>query len=331
MKIAVSTAPFGVYDDSPLKALNALGAEVIYNPVGRRLTEAEVYDFISDCDAVIAGTEKISADAIENSKNLKIISRVGIGLDGVDLLAARKNGVEIAYTPEAPAPAVAELTLGLMLASFRSIHHANAQMQRSIWTRHFGHRIGCSVIGVWGLGRVGTRVVQLLRAFHGVQILVFDVDSTKYSKIEGFAEVKVVESVEELFTQSDCVTLHIPLTSSTSGAVDKTLLRKMKKNALLINTARGGIVVEDDLANALQQGRLAGAAVDVFEIEPYSGALCHLDNCLLTCHMGSMSFDCRSQMEIEATNAVVSFLSSKPVDSLVPAFEYDMRTIESKR
>jgi len=324
-KIAVTTAPFAAHNTAPLVNLRGLDAEVIQNPFGRRMTESEVAEFIKDCDAVIAGTERISAEAIAGCERLKIVSRVGIGLDGVDLVAARDNGVAVAYTPDAPAPAVAELTIGLILSVFRSVHIANSRMHDGEWERFFGTRVGNSTIGVCGLGRVGTRVVELLRAFSGVEILVFDINETAYHRVEQCPEVQTVASVEELFERSDCVTLHLPLTPVSAGMVNSKLMQKMKKPGFLVNTSRGGIVIEDDLADMLDRGAISGAAMDVFSAEPYNGVLCGIANCLLTCHMGSMSFDCRSLMEIEATDAVVNFLTSGFTDKLVPSFEYDMQ------
>ena len=131
-------------------------------------------------------------------------------------------------------------------------------------------------------------------------------------------------SKEEIYAKCDVITLHVPLTSETLNMISKEQLLQMKSNAILINTARGGIINEKDLAEILISGHLAGAAIDVFELEPYTGPLSKIDNCLLTAHMGSMSVDCRARMEIDATSEVIRFFSGQPLQSAIPDFEFDL-------
>jgi D-3-phosphoglycerate dehydrogenase len=141
------------------------------------------------------------------------------------------------------------------------------------------------------------------------------------------SRIKWVEK-DVIYREADIISFHVPLTSETNNMIGFDQLRLMKKDALLINTARGGIINEHDLANALRGGYLGGAALDVFDHEPYVGELSEIDRCLLTSHMGSMSIDCRTRMEIEATEEALRFLSGKPLISLVPSVEYEMRRRE---
>jgi D-3-phosphoglycerate dehydrogenase len=161
-KALITTVPFGEKNRLPLEQLEAAGIEYLINPIGRKLKEDELAEMVSDFDVLIAGTELITDKVMNSASRLKLISRVGIGLDGVDLLAAERRGIKVSYTPDAPAPAVAELTIGLMLSLLRSVHVANAQIHRGEWHRHFGRRISEVTIGIIGTGRIGGRVLRRL-------------------------------------------------------------------------------------------------------------------------------------------------------------------------
>jgi D-3-phosphoglycerate dehydrogenase len=255
---------------------------------------------------------------LQAARRLRFISRVGIGLDNLDLAAARRRGVPVAYTPDAPAPAVAELTIGLILSLLRGIHHANALAHAGRWQRILGQRLATRTVGIVGVGRTGRRVVELVSAF-GARILANDL-----APVDVRAAVTWTDK-DTIYRDADVVTLHVPLTTKTRGLIGARELALMKPGGLLVNTARGGLVDEAGLAQALRSGRLAGAAVDVFEMEPYQGELAAIDRCLITCHMGSMSVDCRLRMEAEAVDNVLEFLRGEPVVNLVPESEYELR------
>ena len=277
---------------------------------------------IDDFDVVIAGTEPITDRVMERASRLKLISRVGIGLDSVDLLSAEKHGIQVSYTPDAPAPAVAELTVGLMLSLLRSIHLANTELHEGNWQRHFGRRIPEVTIGIIGVGRIGQRVLRRLSSFGSPRILVNDLRPD--TKVVPELKLEWVDK-EDIYRHADVISLHIPLTKYTKGLIGEKQLQLMKHDALLINTARGGLVNENDLAEVLNKGHLGGAAIDVFEQEPYMGPLADIQRCLLTAHMGSMSIDCRTRMEIEATEEAVRFLTGESLQGKVPANEYEVQ------
>ena len=157
--VLVTTVPFGQNNLLPIELLETAGVNYIINPLNKKLTENELADMVSDIDLIIAGTEVISDFVMSKAKRLKMISRVGIGLDGVDLIAAKKRGISVSYTPDAPAPAVAELTIGLLITLLRSVQVSNMQMHQGKWNRLFGKRIADTTIGVIGLGRIGSRVL----------------------------------------------------------------------------------------------------------------------------------------------------------------------------
>jgi len=318
-KILITTVPFGQNDRAPLDLLESNGIEYTINPLNKKLTEDELLELVSDVDVIIAGTEKITDKVMSKAKRLKMISRVGIGLDSVDLMSAEKRGVVVSYTPDAPAPAVAELTIGLMLALLRSIYVSNSEMHLGEWTRYFGRRLSEVTIGIIGCGRIGSRVLQHLNGFGNPKIMVND----RRGKLEAGSALNVEwAEKEEIYRSCDIVTVHLPLTAETKNMIRKHHLLSMKSDAIIINSARGGIINESDLYQVLQSGHLGGAAIDVFDLEPYSGDLNKIERCLLTAHMGSMSVDCRSKMEIEATEEAVRFLTGKPLEGLVPEEEY---------
>ncbi|NDE62440.1 MAG: lactate dehydrogenase, partial [Cyclobacteriaceae bacterium] len=322
-KVFISTFPFGERNDFPVEMLTNNEVKFICNPLKRKLTEDEMCSLAKESSVIIAGTEPITEKVFQNAPHLRHISRVGVGLDSVDLQAAQVRGISISYTPEAPAPAVAELTIGLIINLLRNIHLANDSMHAGKWNRFFGRRVAEITLGIIGVGRIGARVLRRTAAFGTPRILANDLlpnlDLNREFKLEWVSK-------KEIFRQADVITLHVPLTPRTRSLVGDVEISLMKSDALLINTSRGGVVDEQALFEALKSQKIAGAAVDVFEEEPYCGPLADLPNCLLTSHMGSMSLDCRSRMEIEATEEAIRFLKGQPLLSPVPQEEYDLQS-----
>ena len=326
MKVLITTVPFGEINRTPLDLLEKNKIEYLINPLNKKLTSNELAEIVTDFDVIIAGTEQITKEVMDKATNLKMISRVGIGLDSVDLLEAEKRNINLSYTPDAPAPAVAELTIGMMLALLRSMHVSNSQMHSGAWYRFFGKRLSEVTIGVIGLGRIGLGVLRHLKGFGSPRILVNDVYTNQKKNISQEFNVEWVEK-EKIYQEADIVSLHLPLTSLTKNLIQKKQLLSMKKDAIIINTSRGGIINENDLYNVMHSGHLSGAAVDVFENEPYNGPLKKIERCLLTSHMGSMSVDCRVKMEIEATEEVIRYLLGKDLEGSVPQEEYDAQRL----
>jgi D-3-phosphoglycerate dehydrogenase len=321
-RVLITTLPFANRNRLPLELLESAGIEYVINPLGRKLKEQELADLVETFDVLIAGTEPITERVMARGTRLRLISRVGIGLDSVDLLAAERRGIAVSYTPDAPAPAVAELTVGLMLSLLRSVHVANLHMHSGQWTRHLGRRIAEVTLGIIGTGRIGSRVLRRIASFGTPRVLVNDLNPDP--KLVPQLKLEWVGK-EEIYCEADLISIHVPLTSQTKNMVRREQLLQMKQDALIINTSRGGIIDEHDLADVLRTGHLAGAAIDVFEHEPYTGELTTIERCLLTAHMGSMSVDCRTRMEIEATEEAVRFLTGKSQQGGVPAYEYDVQ------
>lgn len=319
-KAFISTIPFAENDPTPVRLLQQAGVDFVVNPIGRKLKEDELADLIADYDVLIAGTEQITEKVMARASRLKLIARVGIGLDSVDLVAARRRGIQVCYTPDAPAKAVSDLTLGLMLSLLRQVHVSNAQMHAGRWQRFFGRRLGEVTVGVIGMGRIGTGVLARLQGFCCQRVLVNDIRPNR--NLETAFRFEWADK-DRIYREADVISLHLPLNGQTRDLIRRPELELMKPDALLINTARGGIVNEADLYSVMKAGHLAGAAIDVFEQEPYDGPLREIERCLLTAHMGSMSVDCRTRMEIEATMDAVRFLSGQALESEVPEDEYE--------
>lgn len=323
-KVFISTIPFGESDDEPLRVLKKAGIEYRINPEGRKLTPEEVGEYAREADALIAGTEDV-ATVLGLAPNLRIVSRVGVGLDSVPLGLCRERGVCVAYTPAAMSPAVAELAVGAMLCAARGVCAADRRVRRGEWRKPMGRRLGGAVIGLVGFGRIGSLVARYAAGFQPAEVLVSDVqDLTNTLKALAGEAGLAIRQVElaELLEHAHFVSLHAPLTPSTRHMIGAKELDMMREEAVLLNLARGGLVDEAALLEALQSGRIAGAVLDCFEQEPYDGPLRELDNVILTPHMGSSSADCRTAMEVQAARNVADFFRGETPAGLVPESEY---------
>lgn len=290
------------FDEAGVRLLEVAGWNVLRNPHGRHLTAAELSEWLPVCQAVIAGTESYSETVLQAAPQLRLIARVGVGVDNIDVLQAYQQGIKI-VTTQAAAVSVAEFTLGLMLALVRGIVPSHQAMVGGQWRRVWGKELAGQTLGLIGCGAIGQRVARLAQAI-GMQVNGHDL----YQFPEVLATVGIqTVSLAELLETSLVVSLHLPLTPTSHHLINAHSLQQMPVDAYLINTSRGGLVDETALFQALQSGHLAGAALDVFEQEPYTGELATLDNVILTAHMAGNSHQARLRMEQDAVQAVVDF------------------------
>lgn len=299
-KIAILTTSFGEYDKSPVEFCERAGYAVTFNPYGRKLKPDEVVKVAGEAVGIIAGTETISADMLSGLPRLKVISRCGVGMENVDLEAARRHGIMVFNTPDAPTEAVAELAIGLILNLLRKTSRMDRAVRSGVWEKLMGNLLSGKHVGIIGFGRIGKRVAELLTAF-GCEVIYYDPFIKE--KSPGFKSV----SMAELLKTSDIVTVH--------ASTKETILRgseisSMKKGGWLVNISRGEAVDEDALYSALKSGHLAGAAMDVFKEEPYKGPLIELNNVVLTPHVGSYAKESRVQMEKQAVENLLKGLES---------------------
>jgi len=318
-RILLATYPFGAAGKKPLELFEQTGGELVFNPHQRRLRPHDVTDLLQDIDGVIAGTEPYNSETLRNANRLQVISRVGIGLDSVDLEYCRDNNIQVTYTPDAPSQAVAELTVANILNLLRHIHESDRSVREGVWNRFMGRLVQEATIGIIGVGRIGSRVIRLLEPF-GPAILANDTDHNVYGK--QMPNTKWCP-IEDIVRTADMITFHIPMCAKNHHFVSRSLIAQMKTGALLINTSRGVIVNTEALTDALVQKHLSGAALDVYEEEPYEGLLTRLDNVILTAHIGASARHSRYLMELGAAEDCIRVLNGKHPnnDALKDMFE----------
>lgn len=300
MQVLITTSTFNLDNFAQLELLNKAQIEVKLNPFATRLTEDQAIDLLgTNTIGLIAGLEPLTGRVLNSAKSLKVIARVGTGLDSVDLVAAKKLGITVLNTPDAPTQAVAELTLGHILGLLRNIPQADRQIRNGVWKGLMGSLLQTKTVGIIGFGRIGKRVAALLSAF-GAKIIISDeqTTSTDYLNV----------GLDELCAKSDVITLHLPYNASTHHIINEKQLNMMKNGSYVVNISRGGLVDEDALLAALKSGQIAGAALDCFEHEPYEGELRNFENVQITAHMGSYARETRDLMEREASQLLVNAL-----------------------
>lgn len=306
-KVLTSPSSMGQCGSKPFDLLRENGYEIINNPYGRKLTEDEVIEIAKDCVGIVAGVEPLTARVMDALPQLKCISRVGVGMDSVDVEYAKQKGIIVLNTPEGPTRGVAELTLAMTLSLLRKIPQADAAMHQHQWKKQIGNLILDKKIGVVGLGRIGRLVSELFRGI-GNSVIGYD----PYADREWAKNIGVeIKTFEEVLTEADILTLHIPGNKDKSPVISLAELDKMKEGSFLINIARGGVVDEDALFVSLKSGKLAGAAIDVYTKEPYDGPLCDLDNVILTPHLGSYAKEGKLKMEVDACQNLIDALKSE--------------------
>jgi D-3-phosphoglycerate dehydrogenase len=306
-KFIISTSSFDVDNNQPIQHLLEKGMRITANSYGRKLTEEEVMALLGkDTVGMIAGIEPLTERVFASASSLKVISRCGSGLDSVDLAAAERHGITVLNTPEAPAQAVAELTLALILTISRKICETDRLVRAGQWPRTQGRLLAAQRVGIVGLGRVGGRVARLCQAF-GAEVVAHD------SYVQRSPEGVELVPLKKLLAEADIVTLHLTYDPDTHHLVNKETLAQMKRGAVVINTARGGLIDEAALAEALKSGQLSAAALDVFEQEPYRGPLVECENAILTSHVGSLARESRHRMEVEAAENLLRGLTEAGV------------------
>jgi len=299
MKIGITTSSFAQFSDEPLRLLNAAGIAYVLNPHGRKLTENEAVSLLHGCIGVAAGTEPLTECLMEALPDLRVISRCGVGMDNVDMAAAEKRSIVVRSTPDGPTLAVAELTLGYALDLLRQISRMDRELRVGAWKKRMGNSLKGKRLGIIGFGRIGQAVASVFSPL-SVEVAFNDpaAESDTYRKM----------GVGDLLAWADILTFHCSKIGGECSLFTIEQLRIMKSGSWVINASRGGIVDEDALYEMLKSGHLGGAAVDVFEQEPYNGPLTELDNVILTPHIGSYAMESRIQMEIDTVRNLIAAL-----------------------
>ncbi|RJP68721.1 MAG: phosphoglycerate dehydrogenase [Candidatus Abyssobacteria bacterium SURF_17] len=276
--------------------------------VEKEISPQELKAAIPEFDAlVVRSSTKVTSDVLAVADNLKVIGRAGIGVDNIDVAAATLRGVVVMNTPQENAIAAAEHTISLMMALARRVPQADASLRAGRWekSRFVGTQLLGKTLGVIGIGNIGGLVAE--RA-EGLKMRVIAYDPYIPPQTASRKGIPLV-SLDELLARSDFVTIHIPLTEETRGLINAAALKKMSSGSMLINCARGGIVNEHDLHEALATGHLAGAALDVFEVEPPVGnPLCRLDNVICTPHLGASTYEAQEGVAVAIAEQIADYL-----------------------
>lgn len=302
--IYVALSTFAEDDRRPLELLESSGYPFRIHGAGKRITPKELWHDGKDATVVLSGVEPYSSETLEQLPQLRCISRCGVGVDAIDLKAAKQRGVTVANTPGIPNDAVAELAIAMFLALSRNLHMQTNLMHARRWDRLEAHLLAGRTVGLIGLGNIGRRVAQLCLSFKA-KVLAYDpqIDGS----VEGDSGISMVTK-EELLREADIVSLHASKSAGQSQLVGAEELNAMKRGSVIVNLARGEMVDEFALVAALKSGHLSGAGLDVFREEPYAGPLCDFEQVILTPHSATNTIETRSAMELKCVENALRFL-----------------------
>lgn len=286
MKVVVGASSFADSGREALYILQEHGIEVKKNPYGRRMTQEEVIEHLRGADGLLAGLEPLNETVFKECPDLKAISRIGIGMDNVDLEAAARYNIKVSNTPDAPTDAVAEMVLTVLLNICHCIIPSNEDVHHGIWKKRMGRSISELTVLVIGYGRIGKKTANLLMGV-GAKILIYD----KYNP-----EVSTCSLLEGI-QKADVITLHA---SGSEEIITDTMFAYMREGVIILNSARGGLINEQALYHALQSGKAAVFWGDALWEEPYNGILCECRNAVLTPHICTYTSFCRNEMEMQA-------------------------------
>lgn len=303
--VASCAVTFGIFNKVPVERLEDAGCEVRLNPYGRPLTPAEIVEHAKDADVIILGNDRLDSATIGKLPNLKLVVRHGAGLDNIDFSELGKRDITVANTPGANKEETADLTFALILDLARMVTQSINQLKGGVWNKNPGRTLYGKTIGIIGVGAIGMAVASRAMGF-GMDILGNDIVQRDEAARFGL----LYTSLNELLSASDVVTIHAPLTSATKNLIGARELKRMKPGALLINTARAGVVREAALEKALMSGHLGGYAVDVYAKEPPDPtSYMSLPNVLTTPHIGSSTMEANLRMGDMAVDNILAFMN----------------------
>lgn len=310
MKILVTPTSFLKPENAAAKAkLEAFADEVVYNDLGRPLQADEILERLDGVGGYVAGLDYITADVLEKAPaSLKVISRYGAGVDRVDMAAATAKGIKVTNTPGTNSVAVCELAFALMLCAARNVPKLHIAVEKGEWPRSQGIELRGKTLGIVGMGAIGKNLAIRAKAF-GMTVNAYDpYFDEAFAKENGIGRMEL----DEVLTTSDFISLHVPLNDSTRHMINAEKIAEMKDGAIVINTARGGIIDEQAAAEAVKSGKLGGLGLDAFEQEPLiDSPLKGLDNVIFTPHTGAHTAEAVSGMGSMAVDNVIAVLSGE--------------------
>jgi len=304
-KVVVTPRSFGKTSSLPLDMLKRRGCEVVLNPYGRILSKMEMKELIRDADAVIVGVDPLDAEVLSAASRLKVISKYGVGTDNIDQTFAASKGIRVTVTAGANTDAVADYTLALMLAVARRVVPIDQGCRRLDWQKQTAVDVWGKTLGLIGLGAIGKGVARRAQGFN-MKVLAYDLyPDPEYAARNGIEYVPL----DRLLRESDFISLHVPLTEQTHHIIGPAEFEKMKPTAVLVNTARGGLVDEKALLRALRENRIWGAGIDVFSQEPpEERELLQLSNIVIGSHTAASTFQAIENMGVMAAENVLKHM-----------------------
>ena len=316
MKVLVTATNYSKYCQAGKKILENAGCEIIENPHGRPYTFDELKEIVEDIDGVVVGVDDWNEDVFKLAPKLKGMARFGVGVDNIDLNAAKEHGIIVCNSPGINSSAVAEQAVALLLSLIRNIPEMNSAVRKGEWPRPMFHELKSRTIGFLGFGAIARNVAQRLAGF-GPEMIAYD----KYPNQEAADKLGVrLVSQEEVLKESDIISIHLPATDETKHLINKETIQQMKDGVYIVNTTRGSIVNEADMAEALESGKVAGFGTDVFEHEPIdlSGPLFKYDNYIATPHVSAETFEnCETTSVVTARALLAVFEGREPENRLV--------------
>jgi phosphoglycerate dehydrogenase-like enzyme len=316
MKVLITPMTLAGLDSPYLGVLREAGFEIVYPKRAFQLTEQELLEVLPGVCATIAGSEPYTPRVFAANPQLRTIARSGVGYDAINVAAATAHGVAVAIAPGTNHDAVAEHTFALMLALAKDVPNQHNALRAGEWPRKINLPLRGRTLGLAGLGRIGKAVAERGRAF-GMRVLAYEpYPDQAFVARQG---IKLVP-FDTLLAESDYLSLHLPMSDTARHLINRRSLARMKPTAFLINTARGGLVCEADLVEALKSGRLAGAGLDVFEEEPTTRThpLCQLSNVVLTPHAAGGDVESRDAMAMSAARTIVALRRGEwPAEAIV--------------
>lgn len=309
LKVLVTPRSFAKLDEEPIKRLEEAGIEIIRNPYGRILTKEEMKQFVSDVDGIIIGVDPLDKEVIDCAPKLKVISKYGVGTDNIDVAYAKEKNIPLSITQGANTDAVAEYTIALMLSVARKVVQIDNECRNLNWDKITTIDMNKKTLGLIGMGQIGKTVAKCLSGFK-MDTIAYDLYHD-----EEFAEkygVTYVTSIDEVLQQADFISLHLPLNEGTKNIIGEREFDVMKKEAVLVNTARGGLIDENALLHALENDKIWGAGIDVFEEEPPSNKkLLTQNNIVIGSHCAASTKQAVINMGRMATDNIIHSLAGE--------------------
>ena len=310
--ILIAIDEFASASNISIEILESAGFKLLFNETGGYLDYTKNSDLFEEADYIIAGVEPYTEEFFQKFKNIKAISRVGVGVDSIDVISANQYGVKIFITSDKPSVAVAELCVSNMISLLRHTYRMSNDLKLNYWNPIQGRELRSCTVGIVGVGSIGREVIKRVHAF-GAKLIGYG-----RTWDEEFANKFGVDrrTLTEVFKESDIITIHLPLTPETKGLISEEVIQLTKSKALILNTSRAGVIDNIALAKSIKSNKLSGAAVDVFDEERDPYPYGELDEVILTPHIGSHTIETRKSMEeMAAKNLVIYDSLSKQTDA----------------